>query len=94
MAKYLVKYDVKFGFRYQTTERVVVNATDPGYAKYHWHRYMNNSGHQKQEKHEYDNHDIGARFELFEVRELNESEPEDVALIDEFASIPGFSSLE
>lgn len=94
MAKYLIEYDVQLGTHYHTTEKVTVKATDPGYAKYHWHRLMQNNGHTKQNKNEYSNHSIGAQFQLNSIRELNTDDPGDTALLSEYITIPGFDKLE
>jgi hypothetical protein len=94
MAKYLIEYGVQFGTHYYTTEKVTVSATDPGYAKYHWHRRMQNKGHTKRNKNEYCNHDIGAQFELYSIRELNTDDPGDRVLLSEYETIPGFDKLE
>lgn len=94
MAKYLIEYDVQLGTHYYTKEKVTVTATDPGYAKYHWHRHMQNKGHTKQNKNEYNNHSIGAQFQLNSIRELNNDDPGDTVLLSEYKSIPGFDKLE
>jgi len=96
MAKYLIEYDVHVwsALNYYTTEKVTVSATDPGYAKYHWHRFMQNNGHAKQSKNEYKNYDIGAEFVLNSIREINTDDPGDRVLISEYETIPGFDELE
>jgi hypothetical protein len=94
MAKYLIEYDVQLGTHYYTKEKVTVTATDPGYAKYHWHRHMQNKGHKKQSKNEYNNHRIGARFQLNSIRELNNDDLSDRVLLSEYRAIPGFDELE
>jgi hypothetical protein len=93
MAEYLLITEERVGDRYYTVNRSTVKATTHGYAKYHWHKHMNQMGCVKESKHEYVNWDMGWSAELIEVRELDESDEGDLALLDEFASIEGFAEL-
>jgi hypothetical protein len=93
MAEYLLITEESVGDRYFTVNRSTVKATTHGYAKYHWHKHMNELGCSKEREHEYVNWDLGWRAELVEVRELDSDDDGDVALLEEFDSIGGFDQL-
>lgn len=88
MNLYLLKVREAVGDRYETVNRVLVEATSPGYAKYHWHKLMNQQGSMKTGHHFYENWDLGLVAELEGVREVGEDEAE--VLEEVLTKIPGF----
>jgi len=97
MNLYLLEVRETVGDRYETLNQVLVEATSPGYAKYHWHKQMNQQGSRKVHGtgthgtacHEYVNDYLGLRAELESVREVNGEEAS--VLENVLMKIPGFS---
>jgi hypothetical protein len=88
MSKYLLTVREQIGDHYESLNNVLVRATGPGYAKYHWHKLMNQHGASKDGEHEYTDWDSGLTAELESVRKVSDEELE--VLEDVLVEIPGF----
>ena len=96
MNLYLLEIRESVGDKYETINKVLVEATSRGYAKYHWHKMMNQQGSVKAQEagdggqtcHQYVNGDVGLRAKLENVRKV---EGEEANVLEEvLGKIPGF----
>jgi hypothetical protein len=88
MSKFLLEVVEKVGVRYSASVNLLVEATDPGYAKYHWHKLQNQNGGSKDGDDAYTFDSAGYRAELKAVREVSDEELD--VLEDVLYEIPGF----
>lgn len=91
MSYYLLTVRERVGTRYEANVNVVVQATSPGYAKYHWHKKENRMGGTKDDEHAYQHHDAGYRSELVSVEQLDEDAARE--LVPRLTEIDGFDEL-